>query len=418
MSTLKTKEPKQFLIDSFIYLGAFFKRDKIRKQREENIEREILQQQLIEKTIIEEQLKEESKSLKQKLTKQVNDLLQAEMYDTVLDLVQSGYQLDKDQSFLMFNAMNFYLDNSEWNTLESWLKKGWLISLEQSVSLLLNDSFQNKFSSLLFNKKVISEAPLLSRQIISHIFSPNFNSLYLKTWKDHLNIIDSFNLDSSIRVCSFAVRNHHRHLFQPIKEMNEFIVLCEQYSQQMSIKSVSVYSQQLNIQSEIEFMGNLVHTYFPQEIVELHQTTMQVFGIENIEKIVISKRNDCYSDKPIEQLPNEAKTILQKIQHSYQYICHNITLLNHSQQSDIKDILELKIPNILHHYLFITPDYRESLINHEGKNCTQLMIEELNNIETYFTHIVRSINQHNLNELSAMEKYPQTVKNNQSNNQS
>lgn len=110
------------------------------------------------------------------------------------------------------------------------------------------------------------------------------------------------------------------------------------------------------------------------------------------------------------ELPLEAKEIIKNINDKYTLLIANKTL-NEGDKSEIINLYENRLPQIVKKYLVIDKEYRIELKNVEGKNAEQLMTESLDNIYHIFEDKLEKINVERLSDLSVSNRYTSAVRN-------
>lgn len=380
--------------DKFALLGNFFKRQALTEKEQKRKEK---------------QMSLQKKANQRLLHNQVNELLDGELYDVVFTMMKNGYTLDKDQYKKMSDALYTYVHEKKMDEIHNWMKKGWQISLNDTIFFLLSNDYYHQFKHLISAQNLPEENHLLERQLYQQIHSPDFQQQFFKTWKEHLNLISEFSQDSDVKLLILIVRNHHDVLFAHIKSMPDFVKLCKYYSEKINTGRFFDKLGDSYIQNEVMFMGNLVQEYFPDGVRKLFKDTQQYFSQEKLEQLVHTEQQRIIQKQHIHTLPQEAIQIINKIEEHYQQILPHIDSFK-SEEFDIHNIIEKRLPEVLNKYLSIHEDYRNSLVNSNGKNAKDLMLDSLNNFESYFLDMAQQVNESKLHSLSASEKYSQQFK--------
>lgn len=137
---------------------------------------------------------------------------------------------------------------------------------------------------------------------------------------------------------------------------------------------------------------------------------------EHLEKLVselsitdnaINKLNNKINKKIInlkEDLSEELKIAIKKIESNIHFCLKNQKNLNHEQIFLLQKLLNEDIPEDLSKYLSIDISYRETLFNSEGKNATEILNNSLSKISTIIKDYVELINQNKVDELSVSNR--------------
>lgn len=403
------KQEQESLLNKFLMLGAFFKREELDKQRQEKIA-------LKQAKMLEKQRKKEDILQKQALIVQVDQLLEAQLYDTVMMMMKSGYQLDQKQFHIMTLELDTVLENhhmkidEKLSVLDKWLSKGWSLHENQAINLLFDDDFQKMYAKTLISGSKIKQYPFISEQISYYLSTEKFAQLYFESWKQRIELIEPIAANASIKSIVFTVREHHSYLFRSIKDMPSFLKVCQLYSSVLD-KSASNFFTKINpdyLSQEKEFINQLLHSYFPDGVNKLINTTLNVFTTERIEQNLVQQQKNTVNSmhgQNVESLPAETNQLLEQIQSAYKYVLDNKQSLSVEQNFDIENLIEKKIPEILNKYISMHPDYRDSFSNKDGKTAKDLMHSSLDNIKEYFNHLMQELNLDKMHSLSAMERY-------------
>lgn len=347
---------------------------------------------------------------KEILSQQFNELLKANMIDLALEMMKNGYQINTFQYkklLPIFEKHQFSL-----TVIEKWLKHGWKIDEKMALNILFDKNTDQQQIVSLFKFEAIPEFPYLSQLFISYLQQPDFEIAYLKHWRKSCSYFHHYNFSSLINI----LYNHHQYLFKTVTHINDFILLCKEFSNRFkSLEQGGIDYLWFRIKckdnSQIKqapyFMNDLIKIYFPDGIKKIMDDTKHNFSAQFVDFV----ENQSISNKiELKKLPIEAQNIIHDLESIYPDILANLHLLNEQQRFDVNNLMNVKINETLYDYISIPDKYKETLVNKEGKKPIELMMNALYNFSNHIEEIYQTIQQHKVTSLSVKERYSQHFK--------
>lgn len=136
-------------------------------------------------------------------------------------------------------------------------------------------------------------------------------------------------------------------------------------------------------------------------LTETRDTFQENYVQVQTEKTVkeIINNSDCI------QLPGNVQTIIETIQLQYQQIMPHYDEMCEGNKEDIDKLVDKEIPFAVKRYLTMDEEYRQTMVNAQGKNAAELLEQSLTNISEMLGKTILRINEMNLNELSVSARY-------------
>ena len=219
----------------------------------------------------------------------------------------------------------------------------------------------------------------------------NFNAFFIQN-------ISEFNLSDSLK---------YKTSLESILEQFE-----KKYIKDLKInKSLKTDSDKLGIQEIFSILDNrselhrVIHTHFSEH----KEHTLSKIKSLNIENNVQEKIIALNNDKSVKNLPQEIQKIIQDINLTYFKLNSN-EHIDQFKKQELYKIYNEKIPNIVVKYLNIDPEYRETLVNIEGKKPIQLLKESLTEIQNIFNSQILDLNEEKVKELSVENRLIKSLK--------
>lgn len=141
----------------------------------------------------------------------------------------------------------------------------------------------------------------------------------------------------------------------------------------------------------------------------LSETKLHFISDTAIKKAIINKNIFKNIEQPIpETLSNDIKIIISQIQDTYS------TILTHKEDiliEESKSLIDNKLPILMNNYLTMTPEYRNTMKNSNGKNAHDLLIESLANLAEKLDSNLELLQKDNLTHLSAQNRLFRKINN-------
>lgn len=108
-----------------------------------------------------------------------------------------------------------------------------------------------------------------------------------------------------------------------------------------------------------------------------------------------------------ETLPDDLQDKVNNITLLHSMLEKHYVRLDETDQHNLKALVIDKLPRYIADFLLMKKEYRTSLVNVQGKNAHELLMESLGNIETHLQGIEVRANEAQLKELSVAARYTQ-----------
>ena len=361
--------------------------------------------------------------------RQADTFLESGLFDPYMKMLNNGYIPSTKQMQFWDTKVSQYIANenqtpNKIQQLTDWSANGITIAphhyiemlLGQTSSLLIrtvhnyikendiqpphNGNPLFSFDSTLNFSKINNHNPLIENLLILAQTDSFSNELY-RGLTNYMNIV-------STRKGSEMDHNHLWAASTTIKEIPNIVfknVEIDDYLQ--LIQNWTKAKRKFSTYSFDNALIDIANTYYAPQIDNKIQETQDVFSDNYFKKITTAAHYNMDNDFSMNQLPQEAKNLLKNIQTQYS----NLQKLSVDSENQfiVTNLLEKRIPEVLQKYISITPEYRTTLKNNEGKNAEDLMLESLTNFSNKINTIVEDINQGKVQDLSATKRYSKSI---------
>lgn len=130
----------------------------------------------------------------------------------------------------------------------------------------------------------------------------------------------------------------------------------------------------------------------------------QLYMPQNINTFMVKKINEELKKTKLENLPEEAHSIIVEINQHYDLLKDNDGLTDNEIFS-INNLMNKRLSEVIYKYLKVDEDFRETMRHPNGKNTKELMLDSLIEIRQTLENIRLEKNERHLSSLSATNKY-------------
>lgn len=118
-----------------------------------------------------------------------------------------------------------------------------------------------------------------------------------------------------------------------------------------------------------------------------------------------TKINETYAD-----LPKEAQELIKKLYNNYTIIKNeDKNFLESIDFNEVEIIITKRLPDVVKKYRAVNNDYKNNMLNIEGKNSTQLVIESLKFLDKSIVNYMEGINEAKVSVLSASKRHSEEI---------
>lgn len=387
MDISRTNDTLRF--SSFLKIQSISKSEKQKDNKKENKEekRKFSNQQLQDSVHINKN--------HYKISKDIDSLLHGHMYDNVLDFIKKGYKPNDEQIKKLSDVLYEEIFHENYNSVETWVNKGWNITEEQCIDLLLNEDFQNQYSDSLFSYNILENYPELSKQIINFIKQPNFQKDYFKVWLERFTQEENIPFNDKTKLL-FPLKNNPSYLLAHIQTIEDFSELSAMIGDILLKNSFLEKEDKEKISNELKEIEKIGKNLFNDDLKKLEQYIIA----ENLPSFIQTSLKDKLPSKiTINDLPDNLLSIINNISHNYKEILPYFNKLKESKKEEINKLINENLLTTVYNYLMTPENYKTQFYSKNGTNIQSLTLNTLLSISKIFENLVININkfknQHN-----------------------
>lgn len=355
------------------------------------------------------------------LQEMFQDFLGTKNYDLIMEMIKNGYQMPKDQKEeLYYTHINFLLSDfsdtisNKWIELEKWIGLGLDVSDKTKEGFFYRrivspdmtkydiDFFLTKNESIVCpqyddGKQIQGNVacPLLTESL-RNFMQQNEQKIFNKVFKDlSENLCTTYSNDKKlIKQLSTVLKGDNRDCLLRDVPIKDFLDVIQ--------KAKSNFSDE-----QEKLFKDVLKDYYASTLNNLIVDTKKVYGAEYLSNLTMERITKDSHNVVAKELPKEVSYLLESITELYGKISDRATP---EEKFNVDNLFEKRIPEILKKYVTIDPEYRTTLLNSNGKNAQELMMDSLENIKSHFTSTWEQINQAELISLSATNRYTTNFK--------
>lgn len=377
------------------------------------------------------------------VSKEINNLLILEDLDNINLLLSKGYSFNKEQDekyhSILENKMSskFFIEIIETKKYmsESFLIKYLLNSnkinnyhysslFDNRVINFIKNKFEHKDFTLLFLKNSLE----MYREQFQYDLKamkeatkgdPFYATEHFGTFQEnHTNLISAIFVSYLPEISKYLNRNDLINFIIEIKSntddykkiMGEALSNMDNMKTSYSITAKSNKDKIINtsrnyypkgteplIDKVIEHIKNSIETIYKKESQE-HMNNI-VNQIAPIKDNTLKKITQNLESMP-DILPNECQNLLNNIEANITYCLNHKNNLQIEEIFLIEKLLNEDIPNDLSKYLTLHSDYRDTLVNAEGKKAKDILFDSLSMVSNILDQYIEKINQENITSMS------------------
>lgn len=389
----------------------------------------------------------------QTLQKRAQDFLNSEMFGLYFKMQKEGYKPSLSQQNQMDKKLLKRIDESEKSLYKcAWLSglidDGVVLSPVVYTALLTSNyfspdmigikkeldnpkktdpaeiAFYNSYKSLLNHIEELSEKPEYQKALMDKWQDMSKNiAQYCKKGMKTISDRDGFHYLINACMGDALAPLYAKNLLYKGKNLDEYMQCIEdlkELAKKPVFKRENVWfnknygnrnrssinlSWKANLEMHYKEMEDNVKSIYENSIksalTETRETYQENYIHVQTEKTVkeIINNLDCV------QLPENVQSIIATIQLQYQQIMPHYDELFEENKADINKLIDKEIPFCVKRYLTMDEEYRQTMVNAQGKNAAQLLEQSLTNISELLGKTILRINEVNLNELSVSARY-------------
>lgn len=390
-----------------------------------------------------------NKQIIKELEKNATKILEAKLFDEYFDLLKNGYSPTKKQNKLWQEHINELIENTKYDVLNKYLEKGLKFTFMDNIY-----KYRKIFNSLLFILKEENEHFLnpnkakitfiknsvlynyIRDEILKDEFQEKIKQDWLKKFKMYSSELNSFRGDifDLFRSIDTGI-DFYKDILIPLDNIPEILLKNIDYDNFMKLLSLwektkpnvtivnfkekSIYKrfnpQVVSKLSEPDYLDKVsekIKEHFENakndKIKNMKENMKTVYIRENIELTIQQNFTQITSNLTMEQLPPEANQLINNIENLYNKLLDH---LGEKIDATATRAIEHTIPSIVTKYLKFDIDDRTNLRNQKNQNPIEIMIESLQDIECVLKDKLNLINESNLQDLNAIKRYTNAMKN-------
>lgn len=258
---------------------------------------------------------------------------------------------------------------------------------------------------------LLNKYPSLITEIRNKMFTEEFSEYASENLMKSFYIYGTYYVQAkSNLVAMINLLENAPHIFLRNTHVTQFLTFISAYKTALTsdnnlLKNLK-YDQVLSNQINATFSYILKNFYKPQLDNNLNNVR-NIFSEQSLDKKIVKQVHG--TNYSVNNLPLQAKETIEVIKNLSIKLGEHSENISVDQQMTIKNILEKRVPEILQKYLSIDREYRTSLKNSYGKNAENLMQEALLNYKNKLDDLLKEVNENNLHNLSATQRYSQSI---------
>lgn len=389
----------------------------------------------------------------QALQKQAQSFLDSEMFDLYFKMQKEGYKPSLSQQNQMDKKLLKKFDESQKSIYEcAWLSgmidDGLILSPLVYTTLLTSQyfasslngiknsidnpgdnkpdqiAFYTRYKSLSNHLEELSEKPEYQKAFMDKWQEMSQNiAQYCKKGMKPISDRDGFHYLIQSCMGDALAPLHVKNLLYKGKNLDEYMQCIEDLknlAEKPVFKRENVWfnksygnrhrsslnlSWKANLERHYKEMEANVKSIYANRIEDTLTETRETFQ-ENYVQVQTEKTvKDIINNSDCVQLPENVQAIIETIQLQYQQIMPHYDELFENNKTDIDKLIEKEIPFAVKRYLTMDEEYRQTMVNAQGKNAAELLEQSLTHISEMLGKTILRINEMNLNELSVSARY-------------
>lgn len=376
--------------------------------------------------------KNEIEQRKDKISIKVSGFLIAKQFDVVLDYMQAGYILNKQQDSQFIEGLNNEHITSSTTILNKAVQNGVHFSDSMLVHFLPIYIFADNFNKH-YNTNIDNPYTEFKEMYKEKIDKLDFTSYY-QNWVKSFNLINSTvnsffarQLSKKLLITEGAYMLHNsndltKKVLEPLLEYGQYMFKNIDLNVIMKhIKTADKISKKIdklnnrndvdriyrNITNELNLLPKKIYS---NDLENDKKEIGLLYAEDNINQLIAENDLKISSQNNVKNLPEKAKSILDEIKDNYLSLNKKIADLNDDEKFTIENMWTKRIPEVINKYLRADPEFRSTMKNNRGQSIEDLMIDSLNNIHTTFKDIKVTHGENALRDMSAINRYTKTLK--------
>jgi hypothetical protein len=344
---------------------------------------------------------------RQEIETKVDLYIDNKMYDIVFKYLDSGYKMTNSQ-FLSFKENIKSLEFSEkFKTLNHYAR----------IANISNDVLIENFDSMAvyINSSNHDKEPII-KLYKERLKKEEFRAPLVEKWLNYLTEAsrDSKAVDYDIlyEKIKRPMQQYGKLIFKDVT-FNEMVYILDISNKALNNYKDSGYSARHACVKEIiellqGFMKNTCADDIEQDLKCVRLMYSQ--SNNNIDKLVEKVNHKVSIQNNLEQLPKQAKDILDNIKQDYLFLEKSSQDLSEEEIFTLNNLWGKRIPEIVGKYLRADPEFRTSMKNLQGQTIEDLMLDSLNNVHEILEGIKKNHTQQLLLDSSSLNRYTRALK--------
>lgn len=327
-------------------------------------------------------------------------------YIAYYDLVSQGYIPTPNQEDIF--DKNVFSNKLNIPDINHFISQGFELKEEHALKILINADFLKEYGSQEYfssKQSLSTNNPLapyqfLAQSLQQHISSPQFTQKLYNAFKNCLYIVDEEQPKFMTRV--FSITENHHLTIHPNDKLREHYnpasigimvklmpdILLKTVSKEDLVEFIQSW-QHKNERLDLEgtygthatksHLGYALDHFYSQK--NLEKNLYQVVPVTNL-------LTNSYPEEKLSIIDDEMWKKIKHLDHLTQKNHFHSAYINMDQLKEIKEIMELKTPQVIKKYLDIPDKFRFSLKNTKGQNSQEITLEALSDFENKLQHIL------------------------------
>jgi hypothetical protein len=336
------------------------------------------------------------------LQKEADNFINNQNYDSLALMMQNGYTPTNKQTKKLNNYLNGLVPHftsdyhtNNLNIIEHLVGLGIKLPNYCVFSLQVKGHYYHPFflnntsNHLMINNQKFPNISKYVREIQKQPdYSNNFYEFFLSKFSS------SFVKGQSYANEERMLKNSHDYFVNILYNQPDLLLKNTPIEEYYKFNTY-IQKSDLNEQNKVTFSDIISH-YYKDHVNNIIAHTKKEYAHELLNNLTVEKiKTETHT---ITKLPTNALKTIKNIEELYSKIKSIGTQAEDIDQ--LQKMFEVKIPDIL----------KKSLTNTQGKNAEELMGDSLNNIQSLFENQFKTLNENNLSDLSATNKYTKSLK--------
>ena len=420
MAELEREEKKNMF--EFLNIASLFKKEN--KASEKELQRKEQSEAMLEEERRGEHYRLHEAQKTKERAKQAEiatSFLNAGCYDLYFNMLRNGYEPNSNQNSIITSYCNNLIQQQGLEkalaTFDTFIENGFIMPQFLVICICTHHTAPSILTrSLLLGEEehMVLGLKHFSVQFQEKIHEKGFTNTLFNMWEKQPTCETTLVFGAWLDMApEFLLANIklERYLAQVaqvknrISEQKSVEIICEDVNH---ANKKSYNKKKLSLKKIFDEVFMLpLKTVYAQSIQDNLEKTKAVYGENYLSRLTLENaRKVEYS---VDALPREARHLINKIESVFTQVNQEKTLLSDDEKFDLDNLFQKRIPEVMQKYLAISADYRESMVNTQGKNAKDLMLESLGNYAQKLEQMLEHQNERKLSDLSAVSRYSRQI---------